>query len=325
MKSIKKIIIVNGYNYCGGQVVLSELCRCLNKIGFDARIFLLHSFPTTEKDLLIFSKREHFIVNIKLALAIFLNRLFPTLGFNKKFFPEYFRAPHLKGCKLQISPFFSNKKTIVLYPEIVYGNPLKAKNVVRWLLYFNRYPNEKHAYNEKDLFISYREIFNDCTLNPTQRMVKINYFDKNLYKQTNFSKRIGNCYFIRKGRNRKDLPLNFDGPILDDLPEKEKIKILNECEFCFSYDTQTFYSSIASICGCKSIIVPEPGKNKEDYRGSDDMPPYGVAYGTNKEELDWATKTRGQLINRLDYEKSNMKNAQLFIDYVTDYFKGRQK
>jgi hypothetical protein len=325
VKKIKKIIIVNCYTYCGGPLVLSELCRCLNKIGFDARLFLLHTFPTTEKNLFNFSRKDRFIVNIKLAIAIILNRLFPTLGFNKKYFPEYFKAPHLKGCKLQISPFFSDKNTIVLYPEIVYGNPLKAKNVVRWLLYFNRYPNDTQAYNEKDLFITFRELFNDFTLNPSLRTVKINYFDKNLYKQTNFSKRTGNCYFIRKGRNRKDLPLKFDGPILDDLSEEEKVKILNECEFCYSYDTQTFYSSIASICGCKSIIVPEPGKNKNDYLGADDERPYGIAYGTNKEELEWAEDTRKQLSNRLNYEKSNMENAQLFTNYVKDYFEKRQK
>lgn len=318
---MKKIIIVNTYTYCGGPVVLSELCRCLTKLGYDARLFLLHSFPTSEKDLLIFSKREHFIVNIKLAIAIFLNRLFPTLGFNKKFFPEYFRAPHLKGCKLQISPFFSNKKTIVLYPEIVYGNPLKAKNVVRWFLYFNRYPQEKSAYNKNDLFICFREIFNDYTLNPSARKVKINYFDKNLYKQTNFSKRTGNCYFIQKGKNRKDLPLKFDGPILDDLPEEEKVKKLNECEFCYSYDTQTFYSSIAAICGCKSIIVLEPGKNKKDYRHTDDKNTYGIAFGDSKEEINWAQSTRKDLISSLNFEESNRKNALLFIKYINDYFR----
>lgn len=320
MKKTKRIIIINSYTYYGGPLVLSELCRCLNKIGFDARLFLLHTFPTTEKELSNFSKKERFIINIKLTIAIFLNRLFPALGFNKKYFPEYFNASHLKGCKLQISPFFFNKNTIVLYPEIVYGNPLKAKNVVRWLLYFNRYPNDIQAYDKHDLFICFREIFNDFTLNPSLRKVTINHFDKDLYKQTNFSKRSGSCYFIRKGRNRKDLPLKFDGPVLDDLPEEEKVKILNKCEFCYCYDTQTFYSSIASICGCKSIIVPEPGKNKSDYRGSDDRLPYGIAYGNRKEELEWAESTRKDLINLLNYEESNRQNTLLFIKYVNDYF-----
>ena len=96
---------------------------------------------------------------------------------------------------------------------------------------------------------------------------------------------------------------------------------MNECEFCYIYDTQTFYSSIASICGCKSIVVPEPGKNKNDYRGTDDRLPYGVAYGNSKEELEWAESTRKDLRSRLNYDETNRKNAQLFIKYINDYFR----
>ncbi len=322
MKEIRKIIIVNICIYSGGTIVLSELCRSLTRQGYNAKILLFYGIPQNESDLHIFRHTRFGLLvnNLKLLFARLLVYLFPKHNFQKKYFSDYFRAPHLKGCKLQISPFFSNKGTIVLYPEIVYGNPLKAKNVVRWLLYFNRYPNEKNAYSEKDLFITYREIFNDYALNPALRMVKINYFDKSLYKRTNFSERTGNCYFVRKGRNRKDLPLKFDGPILDDLPEEEKVKILNKCEFCYSYDTQTFYSCIASICGCKSIIVPEPGKSKNDYRGVDDRPHYGVAFGNSKEELNWAESTRKDLIDCLNYEEVNKKNTLLFINYINDYF-----
>ena len=320
MKSIKRIIIVNSYYYCGGTLVLSELCRCLRKQNYDARLFLLHSFPTGKKDLQAFSKKALLFINIKLAIAILLNHFFPTKNFNKKYFPEYFQAIHLKQCKIQINPFFSNRKTIVLYPETVYGNPLKAKNVARWLLYYNRYPNDASAYGEKDMFFSYREIFNDSLLNPSQRLVKIFCFDDKLYKQTNFSKRSGTCYIIRKGRGRKDLPQKFDGIIIDPLPEEEKVKIFNQCEYCYCYDTQTFYSSIASICGCKTVVVPEPGKTRKDYRGGGDNPHYGIAYGDSKEEMEWAEKTKKELVDSLNHEESNTQNAQKLINYINTYF-----
>lgn len=320
MKSIKRIIIVNSYYYCGGPLVLSELCRCLEKQGFDARLFLLHTFPTNNKDLQFFSKKTLLFTNIKLVIAILLNHFFPSRGFKKKYFPEYFQAPHLKQCKIQINPFFSNKNTVVLYPEIVYGNPLNAKNVARWLLYYNRYPNDTSAYGKNDMFFSYRKIFNDNQLNPNQRIVKITCFDHKLYKQTNFSKRNGSCFIIRKGQNRTDLPQKMNGIVIDLLPEEEKVKIFNQCEFCYCYDTQTFYSSIASICGCKTIVVPEPGKTRKDYRGCDDNPHYGIAYGSTKEEMDWAEKTKTKLIDSLNYDESNMQNAKKFIDYMNNFF-----
>jgi len=321
MTQIKKIIIVNGYNYCGGRVVLSELCRCLRKEGYDSRLLLLHQYPTNEKELLQFSRLSTFIECIKLAIAIQLNHFFPSFGFNKKFFPEFFSATHLKDCPIQLNPFFSKKRTIVLYPEVVYGNPLKATNVVRWFLYYNRYPNDPKAYSKNDLSLCYRSIFNDETLNPNKWKITINHFDRNLYKQTNFSSRSGKCFIIRKGQDRTDLPKTFDGVIVDNLAETEKVKIFNQCEYCYCYDTQTFYSCIASICGCKTIVVPEPGKNKSDYRGPDDPPHYGIAYGNSREEIEWATATRGKLINGLNFENENTRNTHLFIEYISKKFK----
>ena len=320
MKSIKKIIIVNGYNYCGGRVVLSELCRCLNRLGLSSRLILLHQYPTSESSLLHFSKLNLLFTNIKLAIAIQIDRAFPSLGINKHFFPEYFQATHLKGCPIQFNPFFSTKRTIVIYPEVIYGNPLKASKVIRWFLYFNRYPNDTKAYDKNDMFLSYRSLFNDKILNPSQKIVKINHFDQNVYKQTNFSDRSGKCYIIRKGQDRADLPKIFDGTVVDLLSEEEKVKVFNQCEFCYCYDTQTFYSKIASICGCKTIVVPEPGKTRSDYRGADDDPHYGIAYSDNTQEIEWALTTRQKLIQRLDFEKENLKNTRLLVKYITEKF-----
>ena len=170
------------------------------------------------------------------------------------------------------------------------------------------------------MFFCHRDIFNDNRLNPTHKTVRINFFDKELYRQTNFSNRVGKCYIIRKGENRTDLPDTSDGIVVDSLSEPEKVKVFNHCEYCYCYDTQTFYASIASICGCKTIVMPEPGKTRADYRGTDDNPHYGIAYGNSKKELEWAEKTREKLIDSVNYDKSNTINAQKLINYINEYF-----
>lgn len=305
MKRIKKIIIVNTTWYCGGALVLSELCRCLNDLGYDAKLFLFRDFPRTEQETKNFSKLRYTLKQIKYIIGSLIRKRNTPI--------------HLRKCKIQRFPFFS-RDTIVLYPEDLFGNPLKAKNVIRWFLYHYRYTDTPNAYSQSDCFITYREIFNDSKLNPSGKCVHLTCFDSELYKCTNFKKRSGNCYIVRKGKNRDDLPQTFDGPVIDNLSEEEKVRILNECEYCYSYDTQTFYSSIAAVCGCKSIVKLEFGKSKEDYLGKDDQEPYGVAYGDSPDELKRAEATRQKLIESLDFNESNRKNAEFFLKIIVEHF-----
>lgn len=322
MKKIERIIIANTCFYCGGMIVLSELCKCLVQQGYNAKLFLFYGIPKSEQDLKLFRHtRIGLLINFfKLLLIRLLVRLFPEAGFQKKYFPDYFTARHLKGCKIQVNPFFSKKNTIVLYPELFYGNPLKATHVVRWFLFHYPHANKPNAFNKNDLFICFREIFNSDQLNPSKKKVQLNYFDHELYRQYNIEPRHGSCYIIRKGKNRIDLPASFDGPIIDDMTEEDKVNTFNKCEFCYSYDTQTFYSSIAALCGCKSIVVLEPGKTKKDYIGPDDSDSYGVAYGTSLDELHRAEATRNLLIDSLDFSKKNKENTSLFIKYIKEHF-----
>ena len=207
-----------------------------------------------------------------------------------------------------------------MYPEICYGNPLRAKKVIRWLLFHNRFPDDVNAYGKDDLFFCFREFFNDFNLNPEGRVLQLNNFDYELYRQTNFSERSGKCYMIRKGKDRTDLPQKFDGPVLDNLPEWKIVECFNKYKYCYFYDTQSFYSSIASICGCIPIIVLEKGKSKKDYLKNGDHS-YGIAYGDSSEEISYAKETRENLIKTIDdFKIKNNINLENFIKECEKYF-----
>lgn len=296
-----KFVIVSPPQGDGGPIALHALCKYLCDLGHDARILYTSYFGCGNK------------------------KLISKVNYHLKWFRYILTMKHptyepVKGCKETKNPFIG-KNTIVVYPEIMIGNPFGAKKVVRWLLYNHKYPeNVCGAYSENDLFIAFRDVFNDKTLNPDGHIVKTVYFDLDMYKRYNFGERKGTCYIIRKGVIRTDLPQNFDGIVIDKLPEEEKVKVLNECEYCISYDTQSAYSFIAAMCGCISIIVPEEGKEQKDYRTSEDKN-FGVAWGFSEEEIQRAIQTQYKVREHyLEMNNKSRESAKRFVEICENYF-----
>ena len=317
MKNIKqfKILIVDVDGNCGGPLVLAKLCDVLREAGYNASIFM-SSLP-----LLVYDNTTNLRFlwgQLKLFVKFLLYKCSPNIG--KKYSELLPNLDSMKHLKFKFIPFYNRDKTIVIYPETYYGNPLNAKYIVRWLLYHYRLKNEPNAYNRTDLFVAYREIFNDSDLNPNKHIVTICDFNSKLYRQYNFGERNGNCYIIRKGKLRNDLPDKFDGPVFDDnMSMVELVRIFNESKYCYSYDTQTFYCSIAAVCGCIPIVLLEDGKTISDYLSADEKH-YGVAYGNTPEQIEYAIQTRPLLLQSLDYSKTNLYNAHNLISILEDRF-----
>ncbi|WP_037363550.1 hypothetical protein [Selenomonas ruminantium] len=302
-----RFLIVSPPQKWGGPIVLHLLCRMLADLGYDAKIFLTRidvNYPATRQECL------------KQYLP-FTNKI-PRQKLDRQ-------DGAVKGCVFTTWPYVDDD-TIVVYPEVIFGNPLGAKHVVRWFLSFYQFKGDyvgAQPYDKDDMFICYRQIFNDYQLNPMGREVQLHHFNYDLYKRWNYGHREGNCYIVRKGCSRKDLPSTVPGIILDNLSDEEKVKIMNKCKYCYSFDTQTFYTTIAAICGCISIVIPEPGKKREDYL-SEGEKGWGVAYGTTPDELEFARNTYKKLEERIKgFNVHNQNNVQKFLNYCREYFQGR--
>lgn len=312
----RRIVIYSPRQKWGGPIVLHVLCKCLNELGYDATVFYSDVGVKNDCKNRVTYWRKIIGYYIKDTTKIVLSKIDSK---NRAIYNGY-RNYAIHGCKRKFTPFIK-ENDIVIYPDIVYGNPLGAKNVVRYLLYYYQYKNDPKAYDDTDIFVAFREEFNDNELNHDNFIMTIPYFDLEYYKQTNFAKREGKCYIIRKGKDRDDLPSSLDGIIIDDLAEDDKIKVFNESEYCISYDLQTAYSSLAALCGCKSVIVPLIGKTPESYRNSDD-PRYGVAVGFSNEQLRYAEETIEDLRkNYLDANKKSLEQVRVFANKLDDYFK----
>ena len=185
---MKDIIIVTSEGKNGGQIALALLCKLLIERGYNAKMFYVHRFPNQDTNQRRFLKTCFKIAINRVLRSIGLPRIFRKAPIIEATGPDcdYFPLGRLPE---KIFPIFNKKKTIVVYPEIVYGNFLKAKNVVRWFLYKNRYKDVEGAFGSDDLFVCYRQIFNDWDLNPKGYEVRLAHFDFSMYRQYNFGER----------------------------------------------------------------------------------------------------------------------------------------
>jgi hypothetical protein len=284
----------------GGSMVLHQLCNLLRQAGESAYIW-----PLTVP----YVRGEGVLRSIYKCLLLLI-RLF--LG--KRF----------KYCSSLDTPQASLDDldgAIVIYPEIVDGNPLCAEYVVRWLLHKPGFHTGKANFGSEDLFFCFQDAFNSLNLNPSENKLTIIVGLYDVYKQLNFGSRSGVCYVLRKGVGRAKNHDLSDGVVIDNLSHLKIASIFNECEYCISYDMHTMYSIYASLCGCKSIIVPEPGVSKEEWQPNLVMR-FGLAYG--KDDLDWALDTRlGMLENIKKIENENVHSVQCFSAKCKTYFSGR--
>lgn len=245
-----------------------------------------------------------FQFNIGGVVALYnLARIIDECGFSCKIFDE-------KRLNLPNSIFEKyatesdvNDSTVVVYPEIVFGNPLKAKYVVRWLLceLGIHCPADIYTTWEKDDFIYHYSTYN------TQKNVKDYNIICPLYTSPalkNYGKsRDGYCHIIRKG-HKFHKPLTYihpsDSLFLDDnLSQEILIEIFNRKEYLISYDPYSYVCVMAALCGCIPIIVPMTGTTKEQWLKSlstsvilEQYGEYelkGIAYGI--EEIEYARNT----------------------------------
>lgn len=127
-----KFIIVSPRVYVGGgPLVLHVLCRELNLLGHDAKIYYVQSGNGKGDRRFWIKQLGYFWTDLYKESCYRLSRLF--MGERHSFFRQYCYNP-VEGCHRTWLPLVSSD-TIVIYPDIFKGNILHARNIVRWLLF----------------------------------------------------------------------------------------------------------------------------------------------------------------------------------------------
>lgn len=222
-----------------------------------------------------------------------------------------------KGFKTKMRWRYKLDDYIVVYPEVVEGNPLNSKNVVRWLLNKPGCFTGVVDYGKDDYFFFYEKIFNDEKYN-TDMTNKLKIFHiNNVYKNKNYKNRNGTCYLLKKGKDKKIAHDLTDSILIDDLNHNSISDIFNKCTTFISYDLYTMYSQYAAICGCTSVVIPDKSMTKEEWMESHASNIYGIAYGF--EDIEHAKKTKKLVLPAL------IKRKQDSIHSVMSFVSKTQK
>ena len=281
----------------GGVIALHRLCDLLNREGRTALLWPL--------------RRPLFDPAQRLASGWRFWRYW-----RRAWRRPYRRGP---GFATPIAGVHDLPGAVVVYPEIVSGNPLRAEHVVRWLLHKPGFHKGAYAYGPADRYFCYQKAFDDPALNPDgDNLLKTVWLRDDVYRQTNFGPRKGSCYILRKGKGRELVHDLRDSVCVDKLPHEALARVFNRVEMCVSYDAYTMYSHFAALCGCISVIVPEPGVTKEAWY-PDARDRYGLAYGFD--DIPHALQTLPLLLPHLKTQESSA-NASVkdFIARCERYF-----
>ena len=92
----------------------------------------------------------------------------------------------------------------------------------------------------------------------------------------------------------------------------------NKYEYFVTYDDATYYSILAALCGCRSVILnPDLTITPEEYRKKFPVRKYGVAYGW--QDMKHADLTRDLVREHIkNYEKESIKSVNKFINFWID-------
>ena len=179
---------------------------------------------------------------------------------------------------------------IVIYPEIVKGNPLKARRVVRWLLNRPGYimGNSMRA-GRHDYIMAWSRI-----LDPTKPILNLQISDDGLFHPRDLPEKSGELVYLGKGNPKARRP-EIDRGRLEvtrawPATHTELAALFRRSRAIYSYDTLSGVNYEATLCGTLSIIIPNGPYTRNDLlRG--ELGLNGIAWGTDPLEIERAIRT----------------------------------
>lgn len=294
----------------GGIIALHKLCDLINRSGREA--FLYPLMPS-------FELHAHGLRHLQAMIDQFQARFQAAKDFRVN--PDFITPTLLPEIDDE-----AGADMVVVYPEIVFGNPLRAPNVVRWMMHKPGFWTKQVYYGAGELHFYYGQAFREydvprCTT--SDLLLTIQHTPLHVYLDEQPDRpRAGTAYCLRKGKDRPLVHDLSDSILVDGKSHEEIAEIFKRVKTFICYDLWTTYSRYAALAGCDSVIVPQEGVSPEQW-APEPGNRMGVAYGFD--DLERARSTRGDLIRfyRESSEVEGMTVAKAFMAEVDAFFADR--
>tara|TARA_R110001606_G_scaffold395664_2_gene568560 strand:- start:193453 stop:194397 length:945 start_codon:yes stop_codon:yes gene_type:complete len=310
----KFLIYAPSYNENnGGSIVEHKLCSILNNLGYEA---YLHPLYTRFFEI----NKNTYHLSFRTLVGFIVSTI-------RKLYKDFRIYKNFKMNPAMNTQLFDQKNTnfgedwVIIYPEIAFGNPLKAKNVVRWLLHQPGFHTGQVFYGQNELIFKFNSAIDDfdhvgCKTSDNE--LKVIHYPLEFYYNDKSLERKGTAYCLRKGKDKLIQHDLTDSVLIDGKSHKEVADIFRQVKTFVSYDTYTAYSIFAVLCGCESIVVPDEGVSEDEwYPNEQDR--WGISYGFDN--MENAKNTASLVLKHiLSEEKKSINNVENFVSEVEDYF-----
>ncbi|MGU5708817.1 hypothetical protein [Aeromonas hydrophila] len=288
----------------GGIIVLHKLCHIINQCGGNAVLYpWFPQFKITKRDL----------SGVRFLVRNVIGNLFRRYKTNIDF-----NTPLHEGGDLA-------DDDVVIYPEIVFGNPLKAKKVIRWLLNKPGLFTSDIYYGSGELYFKFDDgLVDDFSFYGSEMSsspLKVIHVPS-VYNENDVPpERRGVAYSIRKGLAKPQIYHPNDAVLIDGMEHTEIAKIFKSVTCFISYDLYSAYSTFAILCGCDSVVIPDDGLSKTEWY-PDEVNRYGLAYGFD--DIEFARKTKKLKIEVIkNNEQKNTVSVLNFMGITERFFSNK--
>lgn len=180
------------------------------------------------------------------------------------------------------------REPIVVYPEIVKGNPLGAKHVVRYLLNVPGLLGGDKVFEPSDFIVQYRSEFVPDYISPDCELF-LPPSDLSIFnlEGADDAERSGVCFYVNRYKGAMDRIPADAVEVSKRHPRSlvELAELFRSVELLYTYEHSAITLE-AALCGCPTVYIPN--ETMPEFPHTSEMMKCGAAWGDSPEEIEKA-------------------------------------